>query len=250
MKLENNVAIITGGAGSIGRATALRLAGEGASVAIADINLEQAQKVADEIRALGGVALALAIDLRNVGEINQMAKTVIDKFGRIDILVTCAGGSARSKLSLLKDAEDEVIDMILDVNLRSVIFAIRAVIGHMIERNKGKIVNVASIVGMQGKSKHADYSAAKAGVIAMTKTLAMELASHNINVNCVSPGLVPRKSSEEVLAHIRKTNYFGRIGKPEDVANLIMFLVSDEADFITGQNYVIDGGRSLGLKGD
>ncbi len=248
MKLEKNVAIVTGGAGAIGRAVALRLAREGAAIGVCDINIEKANKVAGEIKVSGGEAAAISLDVRNTKDINQMAGTVMNRFGRIDILVNAAGGSAREKNALLQNSEEEVIDEILGINLRGVIFCSRAVIGHMITKKRGKIVNIGSIVGVHGLAKLADYAAAKAGVIALTKTLAMELGPHGINVNCVSPGKVPRNNAD--LENIARTNYLGRIGKPEDVANLTMFLVSEEADFITGQNYIVDGGRSLGLKGD
>lgn len=250
MKLDKQVAIITGGAGSIGRATALRLAREGAIVVVCDINQNKVDEVVDELKASGSEALGLVVNLLKTQEIDQLAKTVIDRYGRIDILVTTAGGSARSKNALLQYAEEEVIDNILGVNLRSVMFVSRAVVGHMIEQKRGKIVNIASIVGINGKAKLADYSAAKAGVIAMTKSLALEVGPHGINVNCVSPGLVPRQDESGNLEYVRKTNVLGRICKPEDIANMVNFLVSDEADFITGQNFIVDGGRSLGLRGD
>ena len=247
MGLEHRVAIITGGAGHIASTTARRLAAEGAAVVVCDIDGEPAQAVADAIIADGGTATAIETDVRRTASIGAMVEQTIEQHGRIDILVNVAGGSARERASTVHGSSEEVIKHTLDVNLRGVIFCSRAVIGHMIERGSGKIVSVASALALQGQREHADYAAAKAGVIAFSRTMAMEVAPHSINVNCVSPGLVPRPGTR--VDDIPETNYLGKIATPETVSNLIAFLVSDEADFIVGQNYVVDGGWSLGLKG-
>lgn len=247
MTPANKVAIVTGGAGYIGSTTAKRLASDGARVIVCDVNGELARAVADTIIADGGEAMAVETDVRSTASIDDMVGQVIGRLGRIDILVNVAGGSARERWSTVHGSSEEVINEILDVNLRGVIFCSRAVIGHMIAQGSGKIVSVASNVALQGHPGFADYAAAKGGVIAFSRTLAMEVAAHNINVNCVSPGLVPRPGTS--VEGIPETNYLGRIGTAETVSNLIAFLVSDEADFIVGQNYVVDGGRSLGLKG-
>ena len=247
MDLEHKVAIITGGAGYIASTTAKRLAAEGAAVVVCDIDGEAARAVADAIVADGGTATAIETDVRRTASIGTMVEQVIEQHGHIDILVNVAGGSARERASTVHGSSEEVITHTLDVNLRGAIFCSRAVIGHMIERSSGKIVSVASALALQGQREHADYAAAKAGVIAFSRTLAMEVAPHNINVNCVSPGLVPRPGTR--VDDIPQTNYLGKIATPETVSNLIAFLVSDEADFIVGQNYVVDGGWSLGLKG-
>lgn len=247
MTPANKVAVVTGGAGYIGSTTAKRLASDGASVVVCDVNGELARSVADTIIADGGEAMAVETDVRSTASIDDMVEQVLERFGHIDILVNVAGGSARERWSMVHGSSEEVINEILDINLRGVIFCCRAVIGHMIEQGSGKIVNVASIVATQGHAGFADYAAAKGGVIAFSRTLAMEVAPHNINVNCVSPGLVPRPGTS--VEGIPETNYLGRIATAETVSNVIAFLVSDEADFIVGQNYVVDGGRSLGLKG-
>lgn len=247
MKLENNVAIVTGGAGYIGSTTAKRLAADGATVAVCDVNGELAGTVADAILTDGGKAMAVETDVRSTASIEAMVERVIEQQGQIDILVNVAGGSARERCSTVHGSSEEVIRHVLEVNLFGAIFCSRAVIGHMIEQHRGKIVSVASIVGIQGLRGCADYAAAKAGVIAFSKTLAMEVAPYNINVNCVSPGQVPRPGTS--LEGIPETNYLGKIATAETVANVIAFLVSDQADFIVGQNYIVDGGRSLGLKG-
>jgi len=246
MTLEGKVAIVTGGAGYIGSTTAKRLASGGAVVVVCDANGRVGQTVAEAIVADGGRAMAVETDVRSTASIGAMVEQVIEQHGHIDILVNAAGGSARERASTVYGSSEEVIRNIIDVNLMGVIFCSRAVIGHMVKQRSGKIVSVASALALQGQRQHADYAAAKAGVIAFSRTLAMEVAPYNINVNCVSPGLVPRPGTS--VEGIPETNYLGRIATPETVSNLIAFLVSDEADFIVGQNYVVDGGWSLGLK--
>jgi len=248
MKLRDNVAIVTGGGGCIGRAVCLELAGEGAAVAVADVSHGQAETVADEVRARGAEALAVAVDVRQRPDVQEMTDTVLARFGRIDILVNNAGGSARDKASLFHESDPETLGWVLGVNLMGALHCTRSVLNPMIERGRGKIVNVASIVAIRGKARCVDYATAKGGIIAMTKSLAIEVGPLGINVNCVSPGLVPRNPERE--GHVARTNVLGRLCAPEEVAHLIAFLVSEEAAFITGQNYVIDGGRSLGLRGD
>jgi 3-oxoacyl-[acyl-carrier protein] reductase len=243
----DKVAIVTGGAGYIGSTIARRLASDGATVVVCDVNRDAAADVADAIVARGGTATGVETNVTSVESIEAMVAQTIEQHGRIDILVNVAGGSARERASTVHGSSEEVIRHVLDVNLRGVIFCCRAVIGQMIEQAAGKIVNVASIVALQGSAGHADYAAAKAGVIAFSRTMAMEVAQHNVNVNCVSPGLVPRPGTG--VEHIPRTNYLGRVATADTVSNVIAFLVSDEADFIVGQNYVVDGGRSLGLKG-
>jgi 3-oxoacyl-[acyl-carrier protein] reductase len=193
MELSNQIAVVTGGAGCIGRTIALKLAGAGASVVVCDLQEDKARTVADEIAARGGTAMPVAMDVRSTADIDRMTAQVMARFHRIDIEVNVAGGSAREQSSTVYGSQEEVIHWVLDVNLKGVIFCTRAVVGHMMEKRRGKIVNIASIVGIQGLAKCADYAAAKAGVIAFSKTLAMELGSYNINVNCVSPGLVSCK---------------------------------------------------------
>ena len=245
MRLEGKAAIVTGAAGRIGRAIASRFAREGASVVVSDVNEEKAAQVADEIKASGAAATAIAADVSKSQEVNRMVETALDQFGAIDILVNNAGGSAGllKRLSLFHESEEEVWDWVLGLNLKGVLLCTRAVIGHMMERQRGKIVNIASIAGTVGIVERVDYSASKGGVISLTKALAMEVGPHGINVNCVSPGAIASGPS-----NLDKGTYLGRTGRPEEVANLVLFLASDEADNITGQNYIIDGGRSLGPK--
>jgi NAD(P)-dependent dehydrogenase (short-subunit alcohol dehydrogenase family) len=247
MKLSGKTAIVTGAGGSIGRAIAVKLAAEGASVAAVDINLETAEETATIIRDAGGKALALQTDVCDRATITDMVDQVLERFAHIDILINTAGGSARKECSLFHKSKAEVLDRIIDINLKGPLFCTRAIIEHMVNRKQGKIINIGSIVGVQGLEWVVDYSAAKGGIIAFTKALAKEVGPYGINVNCVSPGLVPRPDENPERA--QRSNYLGKVCKPEDVAELVLFLATDSADYITGQNYIIDGGRSLGMKG-
>lgn len=246
MSLEGKVAIVTGGAGHIGRTTARRLAADGATVAVCDVNGEGARTVADSIVADGGRATAVAVDVRSVESVEAMVEQVIDRYGRIDILVNVAGGSARERASEVRGSKEEVIREIIEVNLFGVIFCCRAVIGHMIAQGGGRIVSVASTLATQPLRGHADYCAAKAGVVHFTRAFAIEVAPYNVFVNCVSPGLVPRPNTP--TAGVAEANYLGRLASPETVAHLIAFLIADETDFIVGQNYGVDGGWGLAVK--
>ncbi|MEE8472167.1 MAG: glucose 1-dehydrogenase [Dehalococcoidia bacterium] len=248
MRLKDRVAIVTGAAGGIGRAIALKLAQEGANIAVADMNLEGATGVAGEVKSLGREALAVKTDVSDHQEVNDMVKAVLDKFGRIDILMNDAGGSARERGSYFHASTEDVWDMVLAKNLKGTMHCTRAVINHMMERKSGKIVNMGSVAGVYGQEEKAEYSAAKGAIIAFTKALALEAAPHGITVNCVSPGVIDtlatrpgRTARQDQLLSLIPP--MGRLGTPEDVANLVAFLVSDEAAWITGQNYLITGGR-------
>jgi 3-oxoacyl-[acyl-carrier protein] reductase len=249
MNRNGQVAIITGGGGVIGAAVAGLFARDGAAVALCDIREEELERVVREITASGGKAVAVKADICKPDEINRAVEKVKGLYGRIDVLVNVAGGSAREDNAPLHQAKPEVIDRILAVNLYGALYFCKAVAQIMIEQGQGKIVNVASIVGIRGSAKLCDYAASKAGVIALTQSLAMELGPYGINVNCVSPGLVPRPEEKGKEDAVRKTNYLGKVCTPENVADLIDFLAGDKSSFITGANIVIDGGRSLGLKG-
>jgi NAD(P)-dependent dehydrogenase (short-subunit alcohol dehydrogenase family) len=248
MDRNGQVAIITGGGGYIGGVIAQTFAAEGAVTIICDIRQEEMDTRVNEITASGGKALALQADIRIVDEIEGVIKKVLELYGRIDILANVAGGSARQDIARIHLEKKDVIDRILGVNFYGAFYFCRAVAEPMINQKAGKIINIGSAVGIRGQAGLCDYSAAKGGIITLTKTLAMELGPYGINVNCVSPGLVPRP--EEGKTHIPKTNYLGKVCTAADVANLVDFLASDKADFITGENVVIDGGWSLGLKGD
>ena len=249
MNIKGWVALVTGGAGGIAHATCLRLAKEGAKVAIADLNIEAANKLADQIKAQGGEAIAIKVDVTSLDDTDQMAQTVLDKFGQIDILINMAGGAVPGRMGPFAQSTKEGWNKTIDLNLYGTFTCTRSVVNHMIERKKGKIVNIASVSGMVGQATTADYAAAKGGIIAFTKSLAKELAPYAINVNCVSPSFTgtPRvlSMSKEFLERQINMIHLHRYAKPEEVANVIVFLASDEADFVTGSNYVVDGGITL-----
>lgn len=249
--LAKDVAVIIGGSGAIGRSIACRLAAEGAKVYVCGTSLESAQKTVNSVEKFGGNAHALNIDLCSEESICQTVKQIIAVEEKIDILVNCAGGSSRSLNANIDSLPTQVIDSILSVNLRGTILCCREIARYMVQQKRGKIVCITSIIGERGKARFSEYAAAKAGIIAFVKSIAMELGPKGINVNCVSPGIVSRgQINGEQIEAIKKTNYLNDFGTPEDIANMTLFLVSNEARFITGQNFIVDGGRSLGLKGD
>lgn len=257
MRVKDKVAIVTGGGGAIGRETSKLLATEGAKVMVADLNTEEANKVVDEIKALGHKALAIDLDTTKVDKAEQLAKATLDNFGQIDILVNVVGGSAgpfiKTKLGFFAQSNKERWEEIVNLNLLGTFNCTRAVINHMIERRSGKIVSIASTSGVIGMQKAAEYSAAKAGIIGFTKALAKEVGPYGINVNCVSPGVVgtPRvlEMAKELIPEWTKGIKLGRLAKPEEIASVVFFLVSEESSYITGQNIVVDGGLSLGPAG-
>ena len=250
MKLKGKTAVVSGGGGAIGRAIALRFADEGADVAVLDLNGDAAAKVADEVRARGATSVSYAVDIRDHAAVKACVDETAETLGGIDIVVNSAGGSARSRMNLFEKIDIEVFDWMIDVNLRGPLYIIHAALPHLIKRNYGKIVNIASIVALGGKAKCVDYAAAKGGIIAATQSLAIELGRHNINVNAVSPGLVQREPPADPEAFAHRFSCLNRICTQDDVANVVLFLASPESDYVTGQNYVVDGGRSLGLRGD
>jgi 3-oxoacyl-[acyl-carrier protein] reductase len=248
MKLKDKIGIVTGGANGIGRAIALGLAKEGASVVVADIDSDQANKVVDEIKALGCKAMAIRADITKLNEANSMAKTVLEKFKKIDILVNNAGGSARERATLFCESKEEVWDYVFGINLKGTFNCTRAVIEHMIQRRGGKIVNIASDTGLVGYAGFVDYSTAKAGIIGFTHALAKEVASHGINVNAVAPGPT---ATRVMLASLPGDKFkqrigLGRLGKPEEIAAMVVFLTTEDANFITGQVIPVCGLSNLG----
>jgi 3-oxoacyl-[acyl-carrier protein] reductase len=249
VQMKGWVAVVTGGASGIARQTALRLAREGVKIALVDINIDGANKVAEEIKALGGEVLSLKVDITSLDEAHQMAKAVLDRFGQIDILANIAGGAFPSKMGSFAQSDRTIWDLNINLNLFGTFNCTRAIVNHMMERKKGKIVNIASVAGMVGQATTADYAAAKGGIIAFTKSLAKELASYGINVNCVSPSMtgtervlsMPKDFLQKQIDYI----HLHRYGEPVEIANVVVFLASDEASFVTGANYVADGGITL-----
>ena len=243
LRLTGKVALVTGAAQGIGRAIALLLARNGADIVVSDINLEKAEETAKEIRAIAPKALALKVDVSNLSDVERMVEGILEKLAKIDILVNNAG-ITRDKLILRMTEEDW--DAVLSVNLKGTFNCTKAVIRHMAKQRSGKIVNIASVVGEMGNAGQANYSASKAGVIGLTKTIAREYAQRGINVNAIAPGYIetpmtealPEKAKEE----LKKLIPMERLGKPEDVAEAALFLVSEEASYITGQVLNVNGG--------
>lgn len=247
----SKIAVVTGAGAGIGRAISLRLARDGADVVVTDINLEATKEVANEIQALKRKALPMKLDVMNNSEVKKAFEDIIQKFGAINILVNNAGGSARERKSLFHESDEEIWDYVINLNLKSVLNCCRAAIGPMIKQRSGKIVNIASVSGILGHKKLADYSAAKAGVIGFTMALAKEVVSYGINVNCVSPGPIEtpgvlKGHSQADRDEIKEATGYERFGKPEDIASMVAFLTGDESGFITGQNFPVCGLRNLG----
>lgn len=245
MRFENKAAVITGGGGNIGGAAARMLAAEGCACLVCDFDLDKAEAVALGIRKSGGAAQAMQADVKRSGQADAAVAKAIALYGKLDILVSSAGGSAREKCRPLIEQTDDVIENMIGVNLFGALYFARAAAREMVKRQYGKIITVASTVGMQGRRLMAEYSAAKGGVIAMTKTLAIELGQYDINVNAVSPGVVPQVKG----TNWNSQSYMNKTATPEDLASMILYLASDEAHFINGANFVVDGGGCLGVRG-
>jgi 3-oxoacyl-[acyl-carrier protein] reductase len=246
MRLKDKVAIVTGGARGIGRAIALAFAQEGADIAVADVNLEEAQKTAKDIEAIGRQALAVVMDVTDPVKVDEAVNKILDKFGKVDILVNNAGITKDNLLLRMSDAD---WDAVIKVNLKGTFNCTKAVSRPMVKQRYGKIVNIASIIGLIGNPGQANYSASKAGIIALTKTAAKELASRNINVNAVAPGFIQTemtaKLSEDLKEKMKQVIPMDKFGTPEDVAAVCVFLASEDSSYITGQTIVVDGGMVM-----
>lgn len=247
MKLKDKVAIITGAGQGIGRATALSLAKEGADIVVNDIEVNLAEKVAQEIVSQGRKAMPFKADVSIAHDVKEMVKTTLERFGKIDIMVNNA--AIFSRAAPFWETTEEDWDKEIAVNIKGVFNGCKAVIKFMIDKRYGKIVNISSASGKWGTPDLAVYSATKAAVIGFTKALARGLAPYGINVNCVAPGPIKTALMEaapkELMERIMPTVPLNRIGKPEDIAAMVTFLVSDESNFITGQSISVDGGRTM-----
>ena len=246
MRLQGKVAFITGAASGIGRASALRFAAEGAKVLATDIREEELRSAVTAIAERGGEATAKTVDVRRPEDVRAAVEFALARYGRLDILVHCAADTPRvvKNRTHFVDSDEANWDWVIDVHLKGAMICAKAVLPSMIELGSGKIILFGSVAGIVGLAGMADYSAVKGGVIAFTRALAMEVGAAGVNVNCISPGMI------HPVPGVRSDGtYLGRAGTPEEVANLVLFLASDEANYITGQNYIIDGGRVLGPKG-
>ena len=246
MNLTDRIAIVTGAGQGIGEAIAMRLARAGANIAIVDLNMEQAEKVAARVRETGRKSLAVRCDVSKATDVTAMRDAVLAEFGRIDILVNNAGITGKNVPMI--EIEEAEWDHIITVDLKSVYLCCRAVLPHMIERGYGKIVNVASVVGTEGNPGLVPYSTAKAGVIGLTKALAKEVVTKGIYVNAVAPAVIEtpilKTLTEQQISYMTSRIPMGRVGRPEEVAAVIHFLASDDSSFVTAQCYDVSGGRS------
>lgn len=244
MNLKNRTVIVTGAGRNIGKQIAISFASEGANVVVCDINAENAYQTVSDLKKFGVEAVATVFDVRDRNAVNQSIEDVIKRFGKIDVLVNNAGGSAGllQKLSYFVDAEPETIDFVLDVNIKGTMNCTQAVLRNMIKNRCGKIINISSIAAVCGLMRRVDYAAAKAAQIGMTKALAMEVGEYNICVNCISPGAIDRNGKTQ--EHMTFLGENGHSGIPQDIADTVLFLATQ--DYITGQNIVVDGGRTLG----
>ena len=276
LKLKDKVAIVTGGAQGIGRGIVCCLAEEGADVAITDINMENANKVAGEVRALGRKALVVEADVTNNDKVEHLVRSTLNEFGRIDILVNNVGGvriaprnagrPVSGKGGYITDLDDEDWDGAYEVNLKSQVYMCKAVVPHMKAQQSGKIINISSVAAKVGDSVRMPYSALKGSVISFTRSLARQVARDNINVNCICPGLIYTPSWQlgaEILwkvipayrelegprdvfqRYIDRLTPMGREQTPEDIGRLAVFLASEDARNVTGQTINVDGGQVM-----
>lgn len=246
MRLENKTAIITGGASGIGRASALRFASEGAQLVIADVNGDGGQETVNLIKQQGGTAVFYETNVSDSKQVKELVSATVENFGKLDILFNNAGVGNPDVKSV--DLEEEDWDRIIDINLKSVFLGIKYAVPQMKKAGGGAIINTSSLLGIKGQKYLTAYNASKAGVILLTKNAALEYGKDHIRVNAIAPGVIDTqiiegwKNDQRKWPIISRGNALGRIGTPQEVANAVLFLASEEASFITGATLSVDGG--------
>ncbi len=246
ISLKGKCAIVTGGGQGIGRTVALKLASLGAAVSVCDINADSACAAAGDIQQMGVAGIGLACDVTLAQSVDQMVQETYKSFGQIDILVNNAGITRDGLLLRMKEAD---WDMVLTVNLKSAFLCSKAALRYIMKSPAGRVINIASVVGVMGNAGQANYSASKAGVIGLTKTMAREFAGRKVTVNAVAPGFIMTAMTERLPEAVKETYIknipMGALGTPEDVANAVAFLAGDTASYITGQVLHVDGGMVM-----
>lgn len=246
ISLQNKVAVVTGGARGIGRTCCLMLAEAGAHVAVSDVDLAGAEQVAEVIRGMGRESMAVKTDVSKWADAEQLMETVLAKFNRLDILVNNAG---ITRDNLLMRMDEKEWDAVITVNLKGTFNCIKAATRPMMKQRSGKVINMASVVGVMGNAGQANYAASKAGVIGLTKSVAKELGSRNIQVNAVAPGYIETEMTKDLPQSAKEAFLtivpLKRPGLPEDVARIVVFLASPLSDYVTGQVIHVDGGMVM-----
>ena len=245
--LEGKIALVTGAAKGIGRAIALALAADGATVVVNyNGSKERAEQVVEEIKALGADGMAYQCNVADTAATADMVKEVIKTYGKLDILVNNAG---ITRDNLIMKMSEEDFDAVIDANLKGCFNTIKAVSRQMLKQRAGRIINITSVSGILGNAGQANYAASKAGIIGPTKTMARELASRGITVNAVAPGFVDTDMTQVLPENVKEAATaqipLGRFGKPEDIANMVAYLASEKASYITGQIISVDGGMAI-----
>lgn len=247
MRLKDRIAIVTGAARGLGEAIALRFAEEGAHLALCDVDLENTQRTAQKVKELGREAFAMKVDVGKYSEVQGLVDETLRQFKRVDILINNAGITRDAQI---KNMTEEMWDLVINVNLKGVFNGCKAVYKPMSEQKYGKVVSLSSRAYL-GNFGQVNYSASKAGIVGLTRTLALEFARFNANVNAIAPSMaetdiiktVPKEVFDRIVANIP----FKRIGQPREIANVALFLASDESSYVTGQTIIVCGGRSIGF---